>query len=77
MTSKQGRAWWERRRIRRKTKQTQKLPKDKMGPKLALMPLYNPLDLRLEEMGTFKTLFAFLFPQIKALAFQTHVSFFF
>jgi hypothetical protein len=28
-------------------------------------------------MGTFKTLFAFLFPQIKALAFQTHVSIFF
>jgi hypothetical protein len=47
-----------------------------MGPKLALMSLYNPLDLRLEVMGTSKTLFAFLFPQIKALAFQTHVSFF-
>lgn len=47
-----------------------------MGPKLALMPLYNPLDLRLEVMGTSKTLFAFLFPQIKALTFQTHVSFF-
>jgi hypothetical protein len=48
-----------------------------MGPKLALMPLYNPLDSRLEVMGTSKTLFAFLFAQIKALAFQTHVSFFF
>jgi hypothetical protein len=54
-----------------------KIAKDKMGPKLALMALYNPLDSRLEVMGTSKTLFAFLFAQIKALAFQTHVSFFF
>ncbi len=53
-----------------------KIAKNKMGPKVALMPLYNPLDLRLEVMGTSKTLFAFLFPQIKPLAFQTRVSFF-
>jgi uracil-DNA glycosylase len=53
-----------------------KITKNKMGLKLTLMPLYNPSDLRLEVMGTSKTLFAFHFPQIKALAFQTHVSFF-
>ncbi len=35
MTSKQRSAWWERRRIKRKTKQTkqtQKLQKTKWGP---------------------------------------------
>jgi hypothetical protein len=60
----------------KKNKTNPKIAKNKMGPNLALMPLYNPLDLRLEVMGTSKTLFAFIFPQIKALAFQTHVSFF-
>jgi hypothetical protein len=51
----------------KKNKTNPKIAINKMGPKLALMPLYNPLDLRFKEMGTSKTLFALVFPQIKAM----------